>query len=88
MINVNKKLFSNLRDAYAKYEIEDACTEIRNLCSSKKEQFSIFTTLSNLDTMVILFDDDPGSVTRYISFPDNEEKNLIFKEICSDDDRN
>lgn len=78
MLNVNKKTFSKLRDAYARYDIEDACSEIRHICTSKGESFSIFTTLSNLDTMVILFDDNPGSVTRYISFPGEEEKNYLI----------
>lgn len=78
MLNVNKKIFSKLREACGQRDMEDVCSDIRRICTSKNEPFSIFTTLAKLDTMVILFDDEPGSVTRYISFPQNEEKNYLI----------
>ena len=77
MINTNKENFAKLKRIFSESHIEESCEDIRSSFSHKGEPFSIFTMLSSLDTMVILFDDKINGSTRYISFSGDESKNYL-----------
>lgn len=77
MINLEKPNYKKIKELYDKDKIEKSAQNIRKFFSSKNENFSVFDTISSLDTMVILFDDRDEPATRYISFAKDETKNYL-----------
>ena len=53
MINLEKPNYKKIKELYDKDKIEKSAQNIRKFFSSKKGEFSVFDTISALDTMVI-----------------------------------
>lgn len=77
MINLSTSKYKIIKEIYDKDEIEKSAQHIKKIFSSKEGDFSVFDTISALDTMVILFDDKEEPATRYISFSQDERKNYL-----------
>lgn len=78
MLNISKENFVKLKSIYSDTHIEESCANIRKAFADPDGSYSVFTTLSCLDTMVILYDDKIEDNTRYISFSGDEEKNYLM----------
>lgn len=77
MIDTTKENFLKLKELYNDVDIEMSADTIRKRFSAPNETFSVFTTMSKLDTMVILHDDKEETVTRYVSFSKDDKKNYL-----------
>lgn len=77
MINLERPGYKKIKHFYDKDRIEQSAYNIREAFKGEDGDFSVFTTISELDTMVILFDDKEEPATRYISFAKDEEKNYL-----------
>lgn len=77
MLDATKENFIRLKKCYDSSDVEETCENIHKAFTRKGQTFSIFTTLSTLDTMVILYDDKINTSTRYISFSGDPLKNYL-----------
>jgi len=77
MINIKKAAFKKLKVASSSQDMEQMSHDIRKNFSSKNQDFSIFTILSKLNTMLIIHDDGDRSVARYVSFAEDENMNYV-----------
>lgn len=77
MLDINNPYIQHIKEIYTPIDIEGAAENIRKAFSSNEEEFSVFTTLSKLGTLVILHDDKQDTLTRYISFSNDKSKNYL-----------
>jgi len=77
MLDINNPYIQHVKEIYTPIDIEGAAENIRKAFSSNEEEFSVFTTLSKLGTLVILHDDKQDTLTRYISFSNDKSKNYL-----------
>ena len=77
MISLDRSGFKKIKALYDNVRIEQSAEDIRNAFMGEDGEFSVFTTISALDTMVILFDDKDNPATRYISFAKEADKNYL-----------
>ena len=77
MLNITSSVFKKIKKLYSSKDIEYSTLSIRKNFSIKNEEFSVFTTLSKLDTMTILFDNKNDTNTRYVSLSKDEDKNYM-----------
>ena len=77
MINLNSNNYKKLLKLYSN-NVEILADNLRVAFTKKGEKFSIFTTLSKLDNLVILHDDKDEAITRYYTYPGNEKRNYLI----------
>jgi len=75
MLDTSKETIKKIIDCYNSNNLEETANLIRSLCSS--EDFSVFTLIKELDTMLILHDDGKEKITRFISFSNDASKNYL-----------
>ena len=77
MINIKKAAFKKLKMVSGSQDMEQMAHDIKRTFTTKNQDFSVFTTLSKLNTMLIIHDDGDRSVARYVSFTGDENMNYL-----------
>ena len=75
MLDTSREKINKIISCYNPINIEETTNLIRSLYSG--EDFSIFTLIKELDTMLIIHDDGEEKITRFISFSHDEDKNYL-----------
>jgi len=75
MLNLTRENLKKIKNFCKERDIEVLTSNIRNMMND--EEFSVFTLMSMLDTMVILHDDKGENITRYITMKENDRSNYL-----------
>lgn len=75
MLNLLSPNLQKIKKFSSENDIEQLAVHIRNMC--KDDDFSVFTIMSMLDTMVILHDDKGENITRFITMKDSDKSNYL-----------